>query len=46
MNLPAALLDSELVRQEIWGLALAYTLVRVMMARAAREAGVVPNRMS
>jgi hypothetical protein len=38
--------DPELVRQEIWGLALAYNLVRVMMARAAREAGVVPNRMS
>lgn len=38
--------DPDLVRQEIWGLALAYNLVRVMMARAAREAGVVPSRMS
>jgi len=38
--------DPDLVRQEIWGVALAYNLVRVMMARAAREAGVVPSRMS
>lgn len=38
--------DPERVRQEIWGLAIAYNLVRVMMARAALKAGVAPNRMS
>lgn len=36
----------ELVTQEICGLLLAYNLVRVMMARAARAAGVEPCRMS
>jgi hypothetical protein len=34
------------VRQEIWGIALAYNLVRVEMERAADEAGVEPNRIS
>ncbi len=34
------------VRQEIWGIALAYNLVRLEMERAADEAGVEPNRMS
>jgi len=34
------------VRQEIWGLALAYNLVRVEMQRAAEEAGVEPTRIS
>jgi hypothetical protein len=38
--------DPELVRQEIWGLALAYNLMRVMMARAARTAEVPASRMS
>jgi hypothetical protein len=34
------------VRQEIWGVALAYNLVRVEMERAAAEAGVEPRRIS
>jgi hypothetical protein len=34
------------VRQEIWGVALAYNLVRVEMERAAKEAGVEPRRIS
>jgi hypothetical protein len=34
------------VRQEIWGIALAYNLVRVEMERAADEAGVEPIRIS
>ena len=34
------------VAQELWGLALAYNLVRLEMARAAEIAGVPPTRMS
>lgn len=34
------------VRQEIWGIALAYNLVRLEMERAADEAGVSPTRLS
>jgi len=34
------------VRQEIWGIALAYNLIRLEMERAADEAGVEPNRIS
>jgi len=34
------------VRQELWGIALAYNLIRVEMARAAAEAGVAPTRIS
>jgi hypothetical protein len=34
------------VRQELWGIALAYNLVRLEMERAADEAGVEPNRIS
>jgi hypothetical protein len=34
------------VRQEIWGLAIAYNLVRLEMERAADEAGVPPTRIS
>jgi hypothetical protein len=34
------------VRQEIWGIALAYNLVRLEMERAADKAGVEPNRIS
>ena len=34
------------VRQEIWGIALAYNLVRLEMERAADEAGVEPNQIS
>jgi hypothetical protein len=34
------------VRQELWGIALAYNLVRVEMERIAAEAGVPPTRLS
>lgn len=34
------------VRQEIWGIALAYNLVRLEMERAAEEAGVEPTQIS
>lgn len=34
------------VRQELWGIMLAYNLVRVEMERAADEAGVEPTRIS
>ena len=34
------------VRQELWGIAIAYNLVRLEMERAANEAGVVPTRIS
>lgn len=37
---------AEGVRQEIWGLLLAYNLVRLEMARIAKEAGVEPWRIS
>lgn len=34
------------VRQELWGIALAYNLVRLEMERVANEAGVPPTRLS
>ncbi len=34
------------VRQELWGIALAYNLVRLEMERVAKEAGVPPTRLS
>lgn len=34
------------VEQELWGVALAYNLVRLEMTRIADEAGVSPNRIS
>lgn len=34
------------VHQELWGIALAYNLVRLEMERAARELGVAPTRIS
>lgn len=34
------------VTQELWGLALAYNLVRLEMERIAAEAGVTPDRIS
>jgi hypothetical protein len=34
------------VRQELWGLAIAYNLVRLMMASVAEQAGVLPSRIS
>lgn len=36
----------EAVRQEMWGIGLAYNLVRLEMERAADEAGVPPTRIS
>jgi Transposase DDE domain len=34
------------VRQELWGIAIVYNLIRVEMERAAAEAGVPPTRIS
>jgi hypothetical protein len=34
------------VRQELWGIAIAYNLVRVEMEKVADEAGVTPTRIS
>jgi hypothetical protein len=34
------------VRQELWGIAIAYNLIRLEMERAATEAGVAPTRIS
>ena len=34
------------VAQELWGLGLAYNLVRLEMEKVAKEAGVPPNRIS
>jgi hypothetical protein len=34
------------VRQELWGIAIAYNLIRLEMERAAREAKVPPTRIS
>jgi hypothetical protein len=34
------------VEQELWGILLAYNLVRLEMARVAEEAGVAPTRIS
>jgi len=34
------------VRQELWGIGLAYNLVRLEMERAADEVGVTPSRIS
>lgn len=36
----------ERITQELWGLALAYNLVRLTMADVARRAGVLPTRIS
>jgi hypothetical protein len=36
----------EMVKQEVWGLCLAYNLVRRQMERVAKEQGVEPNRVS
>jgi len=38
--------DPARVAQEVWGLLIAYNLVRVLMARAAPRAGVSPLRLS
>jgi len=34
------------VRQEVWGILLAFNLIRLEMERAAEEAGVAPTRIS
>lgn len=36
----------ERIIQEFWGLAIAYNLVRLIMANVARSAGTVPSRIS
>ncbi|MGH7150487.1 MAG: IS4 family transposase, partial [Planctomycetota bacterium] len=36
----------ERIRQEVWGILLAYNLVRLEMERVAEEAGVEPTRIS
>jgi len=36
----------ERVRQEIWGILIAYNLIRLEMERIADEAGVAPTRIS
>jgi hypothetical protein len=36
----------ERLAQELWGLAVAYNLVRLTMAEVARRAGVLPNQIS
>jgi predicted metal-dependent HD superfamily phosphohydrolase len=36
----------QMVRKEVWAHLLAYDLVREVMARAAREHGVTPRRLS
>jgi len=38
--------NPERVSQELWGLAVAYNLVRLTMADVARRAGVLPNQIS
>jgi hypothetical protein len=34
------------VEQEVWGIAVAYNVIRLMMANVAKENGVPPNRIS
>ena len=34
------------MHQELWGIAIAYNLVRLEMERAAKELGVAPTRIS
>lgn len=36
----------ERIKQELWGLGIAYNLVRLAMARVAQQAGVSPTRIS
>jgi hypothetical protein len=36
----------ERIKQELWGLGIAYNLVRLAMARVAQRAGVAPTRIS
>lgn len=38
--------NPERIAQELWGLAVAYNLVRLTMADVARRAGVLPNQIS
>lgn len=38
--------NPERVSQELWGLTIAYNLVRLTMAEVARRAGVLPNAIS
>ncbi len=45
-NQPLRSKSPQRVRQEIWGILIAYNLVRLEMARVADEAGVSPTRIS
>ena len=45
-NIPLRSRTVDHTRQEVWGLLIAYNLVRLEMARVADEAGVEPTRIS
>lgn len=45
-NIPLRSKSVDRLRQEVWGLLIAYNLVRLEMARVADEAGVAPTRIS
>ncbi|ACY14864.1 IS4 family transposase [Haliangium ochraceum] len=45
-NVPLRSKSVDRARQEIWGLLIAYNLIRLEMARVAHEAGVPPTRIS
>jgi hypothetical protein len=45
-NIPLRSQNVDRIRQEIWGLLIAYNLIRLEMARVADEAGVPPTRIS
>jgi hypothetical protein len=45
-NIPLRSKSVDRIRQEIWGMLIAYNLVRLEIERAADEAGVPPMRIS
>lgn len=45
-SIPLRSKNVDRVRQEIWGVLIAYNLIRLEMARVAQEAGVAPTRIS
>jgi len=45
-NVPLRSKDTERIRQEIWGILIAYNLIRLEMERVADEAEVRPTRIS
>ncbi|MCT8342332.1 MULTISPECIES: transposase [Photorhabdus] len=36
----------EMVKQELWGVLLAYNLVRIAMIKAVKKTEILPNRLS